>query len=165
MRHPVESVTARELMNPRVVTVRDDRTLEELAALLAEHQISGVAVLDPRGKPVGVVSSTDLAELASEGSPPEGREASGDERGLDAWEIRKLRLTGGQRLVRDIMTPTIYTIPEDTPAAEVAKTLIAGRIHRLFVTAGGRLVGIVTALDVLQLVADPDRVLARVPAP
>jgi CBS domain-containing protein len=53
--------------------------------------------------------------------------------------------------VGDIMTPTVYTVPADTPASELARTMVSGRIHRLFVTRGRRIVGIVTSLDLLKL--------------
>jgi CBS domain-containing protein len=43
------------------------------------------------------------------------------------------------------MTPTVYTVPEDTPASQLARTMVAGRIHRLFVTRGRKIVGIVTS--------------------
>src|SRR5262245_53667991 len=53
--------------------------------------------------------------------------------------------------VRDIMTPAVYTVPEETPVTRIARTMIAGRIHRLFVTRKKRVVGIVTSLDLLKL--------------
>jgi len=56
--------------------------------------------------------------------------------------------------VRDVMTPTVYTVTEDTPAVDLARTMISGRVHRLFVTRMGRIVGIVTSLDLLRLLCD-----------
>jgi CBS domain-containing protein len=56
--------------------------------------------------------------------------------------------------VREIMTPTIYTVPEDTPISDIAKAMVAGRIHRLLVTRGTRLVGIITTLDMLKIFFD-----------
>jgi CBS domain-containing protein len=53
--------------------------------------------------------------------------------------------------VQDIMTPAVYTVRDDAPVAMLARTMVAGRIHRLFVTRGGRIVGIVTSLDLLKL--------------
>jgi CBS domain-containing protein len=52
------------------------------------------------------------------------------------------------------MTPTVFTVPENTPVSRLAKTMISGRIHRLLVTRRGRIVGIVTALDLLKLLVD-----------
>jgi len=49
------------------------------------------------------------------------------------------------------MTPTVYTVPEDTPVPQIARAMVAGRIHRLFVTSRGRVVGIVTSLGLMKL--------------
>jgi CBS domain-containing protein len=49
------------------------------------------------------------------------------------------------------MTPTAYTIPETLPVSRIAKTMIAGRLHRLLVTRGRHLIGIVTPFDMLKL--------------
>ena len=118
---PMSPVLARDVMTQPVLSVRENRTVREAAAFLAENDISGVPVLSPAGKIVGVVTLADLAE---------------EEHG---------------RRVRDVMTPAVYTIPEETPVEQIARTMIAGRIHRLFVTRGGHVAGVVTTLDLLKL--------------
>ncbi|MDH3870666.1 MAG: CBS domain-containing protein, partial [Gammaproteobacteria bacterium] len=55
--------------------------------------------------------------------------------------------------VRDIMTPMIFRIEEDASIQQVADTMVRGGIHRVFVTEGNTLKGIVTALDLLKAVA------------
>jgi CBS domain-containing protein len=57
-------------------------------------------------------------------------------------------------LVRDIMTPMIFRVSEDTSIQEVAETMLKGGIHRVFVTRGKKLIGIVTALDMLKVIRD-----------
>ena len=54
--------------------------------------------------------------------------------------------------VRDIMTPMIFKVEENTGVQEVAETMLRGRIHRVFVTQGNTLTGIVTALDMLRVI-------------
>jgi CBS domain-containing protein len=54
--------------------------------------------------------------------------------------------------VRDIMTPMIFSVSEDTSVQEVAETMLKGRIHRVFVTRDNKLAGIVTALDMLKVI-------------
>ena len=60
--------------------------------------------------------------------------------------------------VRDLMTPTVFTVRLDAPAAQVVEDMLALRVHRLFVVdKGGVLVGVITATDVLRrLEAKPD---------
>jgi len=54
--------------------------------------------------------------------------------------------------VREIMTPMIFKVSEEDSVQDVATTMIKGRIHRVFVTRGSKLTGIVTALDMLQVI-------------
>lgn len=145
---PMPRATAKDVMNSEILSVRDDRTLPELAAFLAENQITGAPVVDDSGEFVGVVSVTDIAEAAAEASDwrPGDRAVLG--------ELSGLHVEGEGRQVRDVMTPTVYTVTEDTPAAELARAMITGRVHRLFVTRKGRIVGIVTSLDLLRLLCD-----------
>jgi CBS domain-containing protein len=145
-------------MTPKVLTVRDELSLHELADFLAENQITGAPVLDRKGHFVGVVSATDIAEAETEGADW----TPGD--GVDSGERRGLHVETAGRQVRDIMTPTLYTVDEGTPASELARTMVTGRVHRLFVTRKGRIVGIVTSLDLLKLLVvdthQPDDVVA-----
>jgi CBS domain-containing protein len=54
--------------------------------------------------------------------------------------------------VREIMTPMIFNVSEDDSVQAVADTMLKGRIHRVFVTRGNLLTGIVTSLDMLQVI-------------
>jgi len=56
--------------------------------------------------------------------------------------------------VRDIMTPMIFSVSENTSVQEVADVMLKRRIHRVFVTRDGKLAGIVTALDMLKVIRD-----------
>lgn len=145
---PIPPAAAKDVMNAEILSVRDDLTLPELAAFLAENQITGAPVVDDSGAFVGVVSVTDIAEAEADAGDwqPGDRAVLGEQRGL--------HVEGEGRQVRDVMTPTIYTVTEDTPAVELARTMITGRVHRLFVTRSGRIVGIVTSLDLLRLLCD-----------
>ncbi len=153
-------LTAGDVMNPSVITVRDDLTVQEVAALLTEKEITGAPVTNPQGKLVGVVSVTDIAESAAEGADfsPGGSASNFRRHDLEGragrGELRDLHVENAGLPVRDIMTPTVFTVPENTPVSRLAKTMISGRIHRLLVTRRGRIVGIVTALDLLKLLLD-----------
>jgi CBS domain-containing protein len=150
-------VRARDVMTTPVIGVPPDMTLHELAAFLTDRQISGAPVLDASQHVVGVVSTTDLAqadvpyERLADGRSDPARDVHGWEDRLNAEDLRPLHVEEGDVLVRDIMTPAVYTVKEDTPVSVLARTMVSGRIHRLFVTGGGRVVGIVTSLDLLKL--------------
>jgi CBS domain-containing protein len=150
-------VLARDLMTRRVLTLRDDRTVQEAAAFLSENAITGAPVVDAAGKLVGVVALADIAEQAGVTTERPPRRISsgyfheGWEGRISPDELRDLTVTDAALLVRDIMTPTVFTIPDSTPVEKIARTMIAGRIRRLFVTAKGRVVGIITTMDLLTL--------------
>lgn len=156
----MRTLTAKDVMNTEVLTVRVDLTVRELSAFLTERQISGAPVVDPHGRLVGVVSVTDVAESDADRPDLVGDRSSPDfdlrewEERMNPEDVRPLHIESDDLLVRDIMTPTVYTIPDDTPVAKIAQTMVAGRIHRLFVTCGGRVVGIVTTLDLVRLLEE-----------
>lgn len=157
-------ITAGDVMNPNVLTVQEDMTVEELANFLIENEISGAPVEDPAGRLVGVVSVTDLAlsvakgtDLASDQSNPDFFVREWGET-LSRDDIEELRF-GGENAprVRDIMTPAVYSVDQETPIPELAETLINSHIHRLLVTSEEKVVGIVTTSDLLGLlVREPE---------
>ena len=157
----MKSHTAADVMTPEVLMVPEDMTVSELADFLTEHEITGAPVVDKRGKAVGVVSVTDIA-AAHSGSElamnrgPHHEYFRGGEAGVAATEMRGFHVEDDERQVAEIMTPTIFSVPEETPVSQIARTMIAGRIHRLLVTRREKIVGILTSLDLLRLLCDDD---------
>lgn len=158
--HDIRRLKAKDIMIPSVLTVEDDMSVQDAAQFLIEHEITGAPVIGSNGTTVGVISLTDIArESAERGETASNRfirnfYAQGWEDELEPEEMEKLTLGGGSRSVRDVMTPAIYTISEQAPVSEIAAAMIEGRVHRLFVTADDRLTGIVTTLDILELLRD-----------
>ena len=113
----------------------DDRVVDAVATIADQH-VSGLPVVDHRGRLVGVVSSTDVLQLLSEVGDSERR---GDI--LDAT------------LVREIMTAKPLTIDPDADVHEAARQMLYGEIHRLFVEFDGALVGVVSQSDIVGAVA------------
>lgn len=154
-------IVATDLMTPDVLSVPESLPLVELAAFLVDHQISGVAVTDDDGKFVGVVSVTDLATAAAEGGSRFGwkRQSSdfyvgGWEDRLDEEDLSTLRLEDDGLRVRDVMTATVYSVPVDATASEVAAIMLQSHLHRLLVVADDQIVGIITTSDLLGLLVD-----------
>jgi len=147
---------ARDVMNPAVLTVRDDMTVRELATFLTENEISGAPVMDPRGKLVGVASLRDIVESTAEGAEEiSGRPRAFSKMGwgdrLTPGELTQMHIENEGLLVREIMTPSVYTVAGDTAVSKVAETMVRGHIHRLVVTERGKAVGIISTLDLLKL--------------
>ncbi|RKY75890.1 hypothetical protein DRQ07_11170 [candidate division KSB1 bacterium] len=152
---------AKGIMNKNIISVSKDWTIEKLSQFLDENSITGAPVVDSAGIPVGVVSVTDIArdhsikrQILPESQPHDFYSSSEDLPGYQEV-LSTLRIEPERKiLVKDIMTPMIFDVDEDTPVQKIADTMIRGRIHRVFVTKQGKLTGIITALDMLKIIRD-----------
>jgi CBS domain-containing protein len=159
LRGKVVELTARDIMTRNVITVPDDATLSELVATLTEHMITGAPVVDENGKLVGVVSTTDIA-LHSAKRTSDIRTDRPPDFYLRGWELIEDEYRGfsieedAGQVVREIMTPVIFSVSENARFVEMADTMVGGRVHRLIVTNSDRVVGIVTTLDLLRGLRD-----------
>jgi CBS domain-containing protein len=144
-------------MTRKIITVEEDMSVRDLAAFLVEHEISGAPVLNAEGYLVGVVSMTDIAQSDADRTGTSRNDKSsrffeeGTLKRLSREDYQGFHVEDEDLSVKDIMTPTLFTIPEQTPISQVAQTMYSGRIHRLLVTHEGRIAGIVTSLDLLRL--------------
>ena len=155
----VRDIMVSNVMQREVLAVDVGWSLEELADFLVDNSISGAPVVAEEDELVGVVSLTDIVRqnrLQEHGS---GREDTHDVylfelgRQMGRDELRELHIQYETPvMVRDIMTPMIFSVSEDTGVQEVAETMLKGGIHRVFVTRENRLSGIVTALDMMKVI-------------
>lgn len=157
----MKDLTAKDIMNPDVIVAQEEMTVQELANLLTIKMITGVPVVNEEGRLVGVVSETDIVRSSAgrgrTAAVRETKESSyylrGWEDQIDTSELREFHVEEDDGLlVRDIMTPLIFKVAEDASIAEMADTMIGGRIHRLIVTKKDFVVGIVTTLDMLKAI-------------
>ncbi len=150
------ALTAADIMTREVIAVTPATPVAEFARLCAEDRISGAPVVTVDGRLVGVVSRTDLLPALLEsgaGSPGEGGGAEGfggdddDFDGLPDPEGESVAERMGT--VDEIMQTDPVTVPPAMPVADVARRMAKERIHRVLVTEKGRILGIITSLDLL----------------
>src|SRR5262249_16851781 len=131
--------TAADLMTVNPVSLRADATVAEALALLTDKGISAAPVIDDTGRPVGVLSTTDLLVHDREGpaaAPPRAPARPG---------------------VRGLMTPAVFSVAPHGPAERVVEELLALKVRRLFVVDhAGVLVGVISAADVLRRLRRPE---------
>jgi CBS domain-containing protein len=153
----LSATTAAELMSPTPVSIREDATVREAIALLTDRGYSAAPVIDRAGRPVGVLSRSDILvhdRESVEHVPPEPPFYRPSDLATDVGEklgsgFQVERVDG--TLVRDIMTPAVFSVTPETPAAVVVREMLGLKVHRLFVVDdNGVLVGVVTPLDVLR---------------
>jgi len=149
------TVRVSDVMTHEVVTTRPDARLDEAGRLMRELHVSGLPVIAPDGRVVGVLSEKDLVrklDLSSGVSSPRGLLdllfESAPKNGPSLLDLCRRRLE--KAFVRDAMTsPAITTSPAAT-AADAARTMYLHRIHRLPVVDDlGRPAGIVTRIDLI----------------
>jgi CBS domain-containing protein len=145
-------------LNP--VSIHRDAGVREALELLTDRGYGAAPVIDEAGRPIGVISRTDLlihdrecvrhARVASE---PASAYESGD------WDLFPERsMTEGFGIevtdptrVGEIMTPAIFSVALDTPAPEVVRRMLELKVHQLFVLDSDlALVGVISPLDVLR---------------
>ena len=139
---------AKDIMTTSVVTVTQDATVRDIAKLLLERRISAVPVIGETGQLLGMVSEGDLmrrVENKTERHPSWWLDL------LDGPEEKALayiKSHGGH--ARDVMTPNVISVSEDTALEDIADQLEKHRIKRMPVIRDGKLLGIVSRADLLH---------------
>lgn len=152
---------ARDIMQKRVLSVPPDMPIPELVDFLISHRVSGVPVME-KGKLVGIVSRSDLVRAVSLERSLAGIVAQAFEHdefapgdvpppvGLRSSAVQALQ----NRTVRTIMVTEPISVAPDTPVGDVARLLVSKHMHRVLVTEGTKLLGLISSLDVVRLVAE-----------
>jgi CBS domain-containing protein len=147
------SLVARDIMNRDVIAVRDDMDLKDLGRLFLEHGITGAPVVDHEENLVGVISQTDLVYYNM---------TRGDELVMGSDFYQQARMEGrhipqgfqiedsNTASVAEVMTPVVHSVTEKAGLAAVARVMTRNHVHRVVVRRGRKVVGIISALDVLR---------------
>jgi CBS domain-containing protein len=151
--------TVADIMERDPITVTPEDTVETLLRTLREHELPGVPVVNGGGRCVGIVTESDLVLVDEEedlrlplhidlfgGTIFLGR--------LKPFEDRVKKAIAST--VADMMTEEPTTVAPDTDVHEAARLIADHRHNRLPVVEHGRLVGVVTRLDVLEALVSPE---------
>lgn len=119
------SLKVRDLMAQGVVTARPDHTVDYVRRQMRTLEINAVPVADPDGKPLGILRSGDFLVPGIEGA---GR-------------------------VDQVMTREVSTVEGSATLRDAARLMIEKRAHHLIVTQDGKIVGMLSSFDFLELIA------------
>jgi len=125
-----------ELMVSDVKAVAPETSVADAVAVMTEHHISALPVVDTHNRLLGVISTTDILQAAGEATDGQSRE--------QLFE---------QTDVRDLMTPRPATVRLETDVKEAAQQMLYLEVHRLFVVENGLLVGVLSQSDIVRGVA------------
>ncbi|AHI28748.1 CBS domain-containing protein [Marinobacter similis] len=151
------TVLAFEIMTPTIKAVPQSWTMDRLARFLTDNEITGSPVTDEDGDIVGIVTLKDITEFRWNAN------RSGADTSLtseEQEEARRLRMVIFEEMgkvpveVRDIMTPSVLSVDEQTSVRDIADIMMREHLHRIFVTRDSKITGIITTYDMLKLISD-----------
>ncbi len=124
-------ILLRDIMTRGVTSVPLDITLREVAKILIDQNVSGVAVTDHNGEIMGFITEMDMLHVVVDKSL------------LDST-------------AEEIMTTSLKSISPSTDLETAASVMLEARIHRLIILseqgmgASDRPVGILSASDIIR---------------
>ncbi|MBU5688462.1 MAG: CBS domain-containing protein [Candidatus Aenigmarchaeota archaeon] len=120
------NTTVKDVMNPKVVVAKPQATIKEAAEIMSQLRIGCLLVMEDE-KVIGIVTESDIiGKIVAKKRDPE-------------------RVT-----VDEIMTKNIISTTPDETLDEAAEKMVENKIKRLPVLDGGKLVGIITATDLIS---------------
>lgn len=151
------ALCARDIMVKEVFCVTSCMSLVDMDSAFLQRRISGAPVVDG-GKLRGVVSRADISRKLSEtlqsAVPPGAPRGSLMDLMTAASRSVKPAFERVRELcVGDIMVQNVVTVTPETPVVEVASVMTENRIHRVLVVEDGQLVGLISALDMVKVLA------------
>ncbi len=117
-----------EVVSGELVASGPETTMEDLASLMESEGVGSVAILDPHGDFLGIVTDRDIVRAVAEGQS----------RAVAA---------------KDFMTVMVDTIDLNTDVADAVDWMNATGYRHLPVTQNGRLIGMVSIKDLLWAIA------------
>ncbi len=125
-----------DLMSPNVVTTQPHRDVDHVRKMMENAGIGSIPVVDSEDHPVGMISASDLAAPGQNGRSP----------------------------ISQHMSDQVLTVPGYEEVSTAARIMRNHKIHHLVVTHEKKVVGMLSAFDLLRLVED-HRYVAKPPPP
>lgn len=153
-----------QVMDTRVVCVRADVGTDSLTAMLFSCDLHSVPVVDDVGRPVGVVSRSDLLRHRREGEAEPPLRLAGPYGGHGDYLGPGFHADVAAELVADVMMCLAFSLPETASLSRAAAVMAYEGVHQIPVVASdGKVVGLISSLDVVRWLAQHDGYL--VPGP
>jgi CBS domain-containing protein len=116
------NLKASDVMTRNLVTLKGSDSISSAVATLERHQITGAPVVEEGNRLIGILS---------------------------LWDVVRRQGAVGTTVV-DCMSPTVVGVSPDQLLVEVARKMCIAHWHRVpVVSSEGRLVGLISTMDVL----------------
>ncbi|WP_062065046.1 CBS domain-containing protein [Cellvibrio sp. OA-2007] len=150
---------AKDIMSSTLLTAYEGWTISRLADFFINRKISAAPVIASDHELVGVVSISDVFKFnnLTEGDKSNAlrnhyRDSCGqeiNEEVLRSW----VKDADKNCTVHQIMTHEVIAIDQRESIKSVAQLLLEQHLHRVFVTDNNKVIGVITAMDVLAALA------------
>lgn len=117
-------ILVKDVMKRNVIVAKPEINIREMSQVMSKFHI-GCLVIVEKGKTVGVVTERDILNSIANGMNPD------------------------KTMAKDIMTKNVITIEPDNSIDDAVELMTKNRIKKLPVVKNGKLVGIVTASDII----------------
>lgn len=144
-------LTARDIMTKEVITSTPETPVSQVAALLDQHRISGVPVVDEANRVVGVITQSDLVARAQDLELPPT---------ISLFDLRLVLETPShfkKRLekmlgttVGEAMSAEPLTVSPETPLNQIADLMARKKVHTIPVLEGDKLIGVIGKIDLIH---------------
>jgi CBS domain-containing protein len=130
------NIKVKDLMAKSVITTMPHKSVGHAQSIMERNKIKSIPVVDGDMKIMGIITSTDMLQDLSDGTP-----------------------------LSRVMTTDVYTIPAYSDVHTAARVMRKNSINHLIVSDEKKIVGILSAHDLLKLVEDHRFVMKNGPTP
>ncbi len=130
------NVTVGDIMTSPAMTVLKHHSAEHAVALMRDHRVSALPVVGPQQEPLGIITASDLLERRADSVP-----------------------------VAAFMTKPPLSVSVGDGPHVAARIMRNHHLHHVLVVDHHKVVGIVSAYDLLELVEDHRFVAKNAPTP
>lgn len=160
---PFDGLKAEDVMQRDVVVCRPQDSLREAMELMTENHVTGLPVMDSKGRCVGLISATDIlnyeqdhSEFTAEANDDVARHFDADTQRWESVRVSSFALEEfGDVHVEEVMTRELVSVVRDTPVKQVAKLMVKAAVHRVLVLSDQQgLQGLISSSDFVRVVAE-----------
>ena len=139
-------------MTTEVLTVDYDIPPADVVTTMTSYDVSALAVVDSYDSVLGVITRTDVLKSIEMRTP--------DRRSRAPWRRPAVTPAWTVHSAGQMMSAPALTVEPDATLAQAGRLMRERAVNRLLVTGpGGRLLGVVTAADLLKVYDRPDEVV------
>jgi CBS domain-containing protein len=117
----------KQAMTKNIIVIHPDTTIKDAAKVMTQHRVGSLVVVDGN-KLVGIITELDII-----------------------WEVVAGDLDPKITLVKDVMTKEVVTVKSNQTLEDATELMVENNIKKLPVLEGNKLVGIITATDLISV--------------